>query len=75
MVSGSLFDEELATLTGWGRHKSDSPSTSPILKEYTAPVVPLGECLRRWENYTALQPRDSNLCLDVTWASPCHVRT
>ncbi|XP_042883301.1 serine protease filzig-like [Penaeus japonicus] len=66
------FEGQNATLTGWGRHKVDSYHTSPVLKEYAAPLVDIDECIEAWEEHPSLRPLPSNVCLNVTWAAPCH---
>ncbi|XP_037781737.1 chymotrypsin-1-like [Penaeus monodon] len=66
------FEGQNATLTGWGRHKLKSYETSPVLKEYTAPLVDIDECIEAWEPHPSLTPRLSNVCLNVTWGAPCH---
>lgn len=44
-----------------------------MLKEYTAPLVDIDECIEAWEPHPSLTPRLSNVCLNVTWGAPCHV--
>ncbi|XP_069984571.1 uncharacterized protein [Penaeus vannamei] len=66
------FEGQNATLTGWGRYSVESYKTSPVLKEYTAPLVDIDECIEAWEKHPVLTPLISNVCLNVTWAAPCH---
>ncbi|ROT64976.1 Glycine receptor subunit alpha-3 [Penaeus vannamei] len=72
MSVNDQFEGQNATLTGWGRYSVESYKTSPVLKEYTAPLVDIDECIEAWEKHPVLTPLISNVCLNVTWAAPCH---
>ncbi|MCL4141899.1 UNVERIFIED_CONTAM: hypothetical protein GTU68_048085, partial [Idotea baltica] len=69
----NTYSGQNATVTGWGRNSLRTKKTSSILKEYTAPIADIDNCVKKWIKYPRISAiKEMHMCLNVTYGTPCH---